>query len=73
MKKNKGTRKFEGILDWSVIKTHHMKDASPEENKQIVRGVSNFEKAHLKAYLKGYKYFTYHGQVYEVKEKKDVS
>ena len=45
---------FDGIIDWNVIKTHQIKEFTPEQNKEIVKLTRNFEKAHLKAYLKGY-------------------
>ena len=61
---------FDGILDWDIIKTHQIKEFAPEQNKEIVKLTRNFEKAHLKAYLKGHTHFTFHGQVYEVKRKK---
>ena len=60
---------FDGILDWDIIKTHQIKEFTPEQNKDVVRVTRNFEKAHLKAYLKGYTHFTFHGRVYEVKRK----
>ncbi len=62
------SRTYGGILDYETIKNHKMKDLSPEKNREFIKSIRNFENAHLKAYLKGYKYFRYHGQVYEVKQ-----
>jgi len=64
-----GNRKFGGILDYNILKGYKLKDGDEETTKKLIRTTSNFEKAHLKAYLKGYKYFTFHGQVFEVKDK----
>lgn len=64
-----GDRKFGGILDYNIIKDYKLKDQPEEVSKKLIRTTSNFEKAHLKAYLKGYKYFTFHGRIFEVKDK----
>jgi histidinol phosphatase-like PHP family hydrolase len=68
-KKEEQERKFDGILDYGIIKNHKVQGFTDEQNKQVIRTTSNFEKAHLKAYLQGYKYFRFHGKLYEVKYK----
>lgn len=67
--KKQETKTFDGVLDWAIIKSHKVKEFTEEQNRDIVKVTRNFEKAHLKAYLKGYKYFKFHGKVYEVKRK----
>ena len=62
---------FDGILDYNIIKDHKIEGFTEEQNRQVIKTTSNFEKAHLKAYLKGYKYFKFHGNIYEVKYKKN--
>ena len=64
-----GNRKFGGILDYNTLKSYKLKDGDEKTSKKLIRTTSNFEKAHLKAYLKGYKYFTFHGNIFEVKDK----
>jgi len=64
-----GDRKFGGILDYNILKSYKLKEGDDETTRKLIRTTSNFEKAHLKAYLKGYTHFTFHGQVYEVKRK----
>lgn len=66
-----GDRKFGGILDYNIIKNYKMKDVSDEANRKLIRDTVNFEKAHLKAYLKGYKFFTFHGNIFTVKDTKE--
>lgn len=66
--KEEKKRKFGGILDYGIIKNHKVEGMSEEDNKKLIKTTSNFEKAHLKAYLKGYKQFTFHNNVFTVKE-----
>lgn len=62
------TRKFGGILDYGVIKNHKVKGLTDEQNKKLIRTTGNFEKAHLRAYLKGYSHFKFHNNIFTVKE-----
>lgn len=71
-KKEEQERKFDGILDYDIIKNHKVQGFTDEQNKQVIRTTSNFEKAHLKAYIQGYKYFRFHGKLYEVKLETDL-
>lgn len=66
-----GNRKFGGILDYNILKSYKLKEGDSETSRKLIKTTSNFEKAHLKAYLKGYKYFTFHGQIFEVKDKEE--
>lgn len=66
--KEEKKRKFNGILDYNVIKGHKITGMTEEENEELIRSTSNFEKAHLRAYLKGYKQFIFHGRAFDVQE-----
>lgn len=63
-RRNNEERRYGGILDYKMIKEYPVED-------KVKRETMNFEKAQLKAYLKGYKYFKYHGNIFEVRLGKD--
>lgn len=59
-------REYGGILDYKMIKEYPIEDKVKKETR-------NFEKAQLKAYLKGYKYFKFHGNIFEVRLGSDAN
>jgi len=71
IKDSERERGFGGILDFTEVRRHKMKDLTDEQNMELIRQTKNFEKAHLRAYLKGWKYFKYHGNWFEVKVKEE--
>ena len=59
-------RGFGGILDFSEIRKHKVEGFTDEQNAALIRQTRNFENAHLRAYLKGWTYFNYHGNIFKV-------
>jgi len=78
----KSERKFEGLLTYRDIKEELKKkypDISEEEMAVRIRVESNFQKRHLRAYLRGQKKFSWGRDVkkmpiwYEVKDGEEKS
>ena len=69
-----GERRFLGMLDTrsstlrAILIDQDKLPETEEESRIAIRYMRNFQKKHLKAYLRGYTDFTYFGEQFEVRQ-----